>query len=84
MKSFGGLKVARTPKLPASQTGPLILLRYEPIKSLVRLEGLEPSTFRLGGGRSILLSYKCIVFQGSIRSLNITIIPGWRRDVNLK
>ena len=22
------------------------------------LEGLEPSTFRLGGGRSILLSYK--------------------------
>ena len=51
---------------------------------LAHLPGFEPGTFRLGGGRSILLSYKCIVFQGSLRSLNITIIPGWRRDVNLK
>lgn len=30
------------------------------LRRLARLAGFEPTACRLGGGRSILLSYKCI------------------------
>ncbi len=38
---------------------------------LAHLSGFEPETFRLGGGRSILLSYKCslVIFSTIDRSL---------------
>ena len=50
-------------RYPAPKAGDLTKLAYIPMKYLNEaflacLEGLEPSAFRLGGGRSILLSYR--------------------------
>ena len=62
-------KPGTAPGLPVPKTGGLLLshipMKYLNEAFLACLEGLEPSAFRLGGGCSILLSYRRIQFISS-------------------
>ena len=49
-------------------------------QKLVGLNGLEPSTSRLSGGRSNLLSYKPIFFRGCLLARVLSPFGGDNRD----